>query len=84
MEKAAKKLNLKAHLAGFQNPTMLVMPIDIEGHIGKDTRMYVLDFARTFPPTAPTGKKGCILYNLFRPEFVGKYSKPLSSDSFSR
>ena len=37
-----------------------------------------------YPPTPPTGEKGSIFYNLLRPEFVGRYHKPLSSDSFSK
>jgi hypothetical protein len=67
-------------------------PADLEGHLGKDGRFYLIDFARLFPPTKldlknhPRG----FLYQLFRPEFVAQYSKtqgeryPLSSDALSR
>jgi hypothetical protein len=96
MLKAAQKLNLKKHIAGFSGDVSLCMPTDIEvkpinwpmlikqGHKGLDGRFYILDFARVYPPIPPTGEKGSIFYNLLRPEFVGRYHKPLSSDSFSK
>ena len=60
-------------------------PGDIEGHMGRDGRFYVVDTARLFPPRTPTpGARGCILYRLLRPELVRKFGRPLSSDAFSR
>ena len=29
-------------------------PVDVEGHMGRDGRLYVLDTARLFPPSTPT------------------------------
>lgn len=74
-------------------------PADIEGHLGGDGRYYLLDFARTYPPEAPSKrfyhKFDCALNNVFRaihktvlyfrlrPEFVRNYNIPLSSDAFS-
>jgi hypothetical protein len=62
---------------------------DIEGHLGRDGRYYVLDFSRTFPP-APDGVgaaapgKGAYLYRVLRAELVQKNDVPLSSDAFTR
>ena len=86
MEKAGKRMNLKGHYTGLgRNRQLLFGPVDIEGHLGSDDRFYVLDFARTFPPTAEpgTGPKSTFLYKLLRPEFVKTNSVPLSSDGFS-
>ena len=55
---------------------------DLEGHVGTDGSYYLCDFARTFPPADPMGGSGRFLYRLLRPEFVKKYRKPISSDSF--
>ena len=55
---------------------------DLEGHIGTDGNYYMCDFARTFPPADQMGVPGRFLYRLLRPEFVKKYRKPISSDSF--
>jgi hypothetical protein len=57
MEQAAKKLNLKGHYCGFKTRQFLHGPCDCEGHLGTDNRFYLLDFARTFPPTAEDDKK---------------------------
>jgi hypothetical protein len=61
--------------------------IDIEGHLGIDGRMYMLDFARTMPPEAPREKAlrqpGDHLYRLLRPEFVLQYRRHLCADAFS-
>lgn len=53
MEAAARRLNLKGHMAGLPTGTraFLYSCADIEGHRGFDGRYYVLDFARVFPPT---------------------------------
>jgi Clustered mitochondria/Translation initiation factor eIF3 subunit 135/Tetratricopeptide repeat len=46
-----------------------------------------LDFSRTMPPTFPRHRPGerpgSHLYELFRPEFVKAYPRPLCSDGFS-
>ncbi|ELR22629.1 uncharacterized protein ACA1_010190, partial [Acanthamoeba castellanii str. Neff] len=87
MAAAGQKLNLKGHLGGSENCAdrkMIYGPTDIEGHVGLDGRLYVLDFSRVLPPTTPSkGKKNGYLYELMRPEFLKKNPKPLSSDAFS-
>eukprot|EP00698_Gefionella_okellyi_P008753 TRINITY_DN2189_c0_g1_i3.p1 TRINITY_DN2189_c0_g1~~TRINITY_DN2189_c0_g1_i3.p1 ORF type:complete len:714 (-),score=144.48 TRINITY_DN2189_c0_g1_i3:1496-3637(-) len=84
MRSAAKIFNIKAHCVGSEEK-LLYGPGDIEVHIGRDGRAYVLDTARLFPPAAPVpnGAKGAHLYNLLRPEFVRRNPVPLCSDAFS-
>lgn len=88
MEDAAKRMNLKGHYTGVRIPKLIYGPGDIEGHIGLDGKVYVLDFARTFPPEGilPGDKnteKGRVLYKLLRPELVLSNPVPLSSDAFT-
>jgi len=81
MKKAATKLNILPHRVKSQ---MLYSPADLEGHLGKDDKYYLLDFSRVFPPEAPISSiKNAHLSRLLRPEFVVSYSEPLCSDSFS-
>ena len=57
---------------------------DIEGHLGFDQNMYLLDFGRAMPPVTPNKKfKNGHIYQLFRPEFVDRYPKRLCSDAYS-
>jgi len=88
MEIAGKRLNLRGHSVVGRVPgsipITLYTPVDLEGHIGLDSKYYLVDTARTFPPTTPNGARGCHLYRLFRPEFVMLYFEPLNSDSFSK
>jgi len=51
MKQAAMQLNLKGHHV-FSN--LIYGAGDTEGHLGKDGKFYVLDFARCFPPEAPS------------------------------
>ncbi|KAH3733005.1 Histidine kinase [Pelomyxa schiedti] len=82
MQSAGTRLNLKLH--SVKNSTIqMVGPIDIEGHLGHDGRYYVLDFARTFPPTLPL-KRTEYLYKLMRPEWAMNFSQPLNSDVMSK
>eukprot|EP01117_Protostelium_nocturnum_P010911 TRINITY_DN3939_c0_g1_i1.p1 TRINITY_DN3939_c0_g1~~TRINITY_DN3939_c0_g1_i1.p1 ORF type:complete len:1699 (-),score=618.56 TRINITY_DN3939_c0_g1_i1:206-5302(-) len=84
MDKAAEKLNLKRHMAGIKGDCPISAPVDIEVHLGKDKRYYLIDAARTFCPTTPEkGVRACYLYKLFRPEFVKTNPSPLSSDAFA-
>ena len=46
----AQQLNLKPHVVGG---TTITTPCDLEGHIGRDGQMYLIDPARIFPPEAP-------------------------------
>eukprot|EP00727_Mastigamoeba_balamuthi_P014552 m51a1_g9721 hypothetical protein (2366) ;mRNA; r:1452232-1471747 len=50
MEEAAKFLNLKPHVVGRSASEVIAGPCDIEGHLGKDGKYYVVDTARVFPP----------------------------------
>ena len=85
MREAARKINLKGHVVGDKT---LYAPGDIEAHLGRDGRFYVVDCARVFPPENPPAaleemEKGALLFKLLRPEFVQGLMTPLSSDSFS-
>jgi len=85
MASAGQSLNLKSHLCGsVSQGKYLSSAADVEGHLGHDGKFYLIDFARTFPPTAPdrTHFNGH-LYQLFRPEFVKYHHVPLCSDAFS-
>ncbi len=63
VELVAKMLNLGGEYVWNRPKTkkaMLYLSCDIEGHLGKDGRYYLLDTARLFPPTAPRpGKLNC-------------------------
>jgi tetratricopeptide (TPR) repeat protein len=83
-------LNLKPHLIGKDEDQWAISsPCDLEGHIGKDGRQYLLDFSRYMPPIraskefVPWKAPNMHLYRLFRPEFVQTYSKQLCADAFS-
>ena len=95
MREAAQLLNLAGHAAGVRQQKFLYACCDIEGHLGADGRMYVVDFARAFPPQTPRMRdaasspqmpryKGGHLYRLLRPELVARFEGgALSSDAFS-
>ena len=85
MEKCGKVLNLKGHMAGIgKSKKFIYGPCDLEGHLGSDGRLYVIDLARLFPPETPErSRPGCFLYRLLRPELVRQFHKPLSSDAFT-
>jgi hypothetical protein len=61
MEEVGTKLNLTKHCAGLSpgdasdgsTDTHIVGPTDIEGHLGRDGRFYMVDLARLFPPEPP-------------------------------
>lgn len=90
LKHVAQELGLKLHKAGKEpNAKYLYTPVDMEGHIGTDGRMYLLDFSRLFPPERPLPSAPRFMYlcRLLRPEFVKIYSEnfgPLSSDAYSR
>jgi hypothetical protein len=84
MQTVGELLNLQPHLCGQVDPKTVYTCGDVEGHLGNDSRYYVLDCARIFPPETPLpDRRGANLYRLLRPEFVKKYHRPLSSDAFS-
>jgi tetratricopeptide (TPR) repeat protein len=90
LKHVAQELGLKLHKAGKEpNAKYLYTPVDMEGHIGTDGRMYLLDFSRLLPPERPLPSAPRFMYlcRLLRPEFVKIYSEnfgPLSSDAYSK
>lgn len=86
MRRTAEILNVKPHVAGVDNATskLLYSAADIEGHVGRDGRFYLIDFSRTFPcETVDRAESGSNLTKLFRAEFVRRYPIPLCSDAYS-
>ena len=92
LNKLAEHLHLAEHDV-LESSTSIVkqlrFPVDIEIHrsLLDDTKHYVVDTARLFPPMVPDDPHQ-VYYQLFRPEFLSYYAsigKPaLSSDAFSR
>eukprot|EP01087_Luapelamoeba_hula_P010090 TRINITY_DN2656_c0_g1_i1.p1 TRINITY_DN2656_c0_g1~~TRINITY_DN2656_c0_g1_i1.p1 ORF type:complete len:1242 (+),score=212.82 TRINITY_DN2656_c0_g1_i1:20-3745(+) len=82
MALVGRRLNLRTHIAGRIVTKYIGVPGDIEGHLGKDQRFYVIDFSRLFPPEPPT-LQGSFLYRLLRQELVQQSPKPLCADAFS-
>lgn len=65
MERAAQHLNLQSHFAGnLLNQQYLHSCGDMEGHVGRDGKLYLLDFGRVMPPEAPPDKN-CDLRRIF-------------------
>ena len=86
LEQAARVLNLSKHRVGPPGNSVAVWSaVDIEGHRGSDNAFYLLDFARSMPPTLPRQNSafGAHLFQLFRPEFVQSYRHSLCPDGFS-
>jgi hypothetical protein len=52
---------------------MMYSACDLEGHVGVDGKLYLLDFSRVMPPERPQGLKMEHLFRLLRPEFVKNY-----------
>lgn len=73
MRLAALHMHLKAHVV---RDTELHAAGDVEGHVGTDGRMYLLDLARTTPPEASSvcthlrASSAAVFYRVFRPEFL--------------
>lgn len=73
MQLAALQMHLKGHLVGR---TKLFAAGDVEGHLGTDGRMYLLDLARTSPPEASMACRylhsspATVFYRVLRPEFL--------------
>ncbi len=87
LEAAGKKLNLKPHMCGMtpEASKLMYSCVDLEGHLGQDGRLYLLDFSRAMPPVTPSrSKPNSHLFEMFRAEFVAKYPIPLCSDAYSR
>lgn len=90
LKTCAERLNLQPHAVLSRDRThmrTLYAAADMEAHVGLDGRVYILDTARAFPPTAPRGKApkaGHYLFQHLRPELVQRYTGgPLNPDAFS-
>ena len=58
MGKAAVELNIRKHIVGKRGQQKeLHAAVDVEGHVGLDNKLYLLDLSRTFPPECPTHTK---------------------------
>ena len=68
-----------------ENMKEIYGPIDLEGHVGKDGKYYLVDFSRLFPPDIPQNfnNYSSYLFQLLRPEIVKINPFPLCSDSLS-
>jgi hypothetical protein len=91
MQDAGNKLNLKAHAfrPHKQQDTefQIVGPADIEGHVGEDGQVYIVDVARLFPAETPHLALHRIprseFFHVLRPELVKKFRCALSSDAWT-
>jgi len=100
MKQHALALNLAVHPVPDKDIFRWIpMPCDMEVHKVREDHYYVVDFARLFPPQPPvpilreilleSGHNVKTMINshlayMLRPELVAMFSKPLSSDAFSR
>nr|BAJ94575.1 predicted protein [Hordeum vulgare subsp. vulgare] len=85
MKEISSKFNLKPHICGLgKDSKHLYTAADIEGHKGKDGRLYCIDLARLFPTEVPDRSvRASHLFRLLRPSFVKSYTKPLNPDCFT-
>ena len=83
MERLGRALNLRHHQV---SDVWLWGPFDLEGHRSVvDNRLYLLDFARLFPPEwpGPDDSPSSHLFELLRPELVRTHPVPLCSDALA-
>lgn len=90
MTRLGKRCNLAPNvILQHDKSHTLFTPLDLEAHRGYDSRPYVVDFSRLFPPTfynrdtSPPEKNTQFLYQLLRPELVLAFPERLYSDSIS-
>lgn len=91
MQEAGHKLNLKTHTfvphKQQERKYEIVGPADIEGHIGADGEIYIVDVARLFPAEAPHLALHRLprseFFYVLRPELVKKFRTALSSDAWT-
>ena len=78
---ASEMLNLKPHLCKEKKDNLSKLcatACDVEGHLGRDGRFYLIDLSRVFPPTSPKRSKiPAHLFQLFRVEFLQTHPTPL-------
>jgi hypothetical protein len=55
MERIGRILRLKQHTISANYTTSV--PVDLEGHLAKNGKYYLIDFARMFPPEAITTQR---------------------------
>lgn len=86
MKMFADKMNLQPHWCGTgAQRKYLFTACDIEGHRGTDNNLYLVDFSRAFPPTAPDKRiPNGHIFQLFRREWVLNYPQRLCPDACSR
>lgn len=53
VQRIALHWQLKPHFVARHGKKLMYGPADLEGHMGKDGRYYILDTARLFPPHPP-------------------------------
>ena len=91
MQAAAERLHLAPHLV---KDRQLCAAGDVEGHVGSDGRLYLIDLGRAFPPEDPNQTKGTLqssastmFYRQLRPELLQRCKAAglpaVSSDSFT-
>jgi hypothetical protein len=85
MRLAGEFLHLKPHQVGASNPQLLYSCGDIEGHVGKDGRFYLLDFSRSLPPEYQRDNNGSFdhLFKRLRPELLHLYNVCLNPDALT-
>ena len=81
-------LGVKDHVVDEQQKLSSPLPAEAQVFAGKDHRLYILNFGRLIPPTAPTtrhvGYNALVtpLFRRIRPEILKTCGRPLSSDAF--
>ncbi len=83
---ASSALGLKKHFVRngrFGDGVEIASCVDLEGHLGKDKRFYLLDFSRALPPDhkedAPEWDTHWPFYRMMRAEFAHGYGARVSS-----
>eukprot|EP00954_Amorphochlora_amoebiformis_P005176 407328-Amorphochlora_amoeboformis.AAC.3 len=99
MKEIAEDLHVAGHYIVDKDgvPNMLHAAGDIEGHLGKDEKYYLLDLARTFPPESVwdtphlSRPLQAVFFRMLRPEFLQFLKEdrqpplgPLSCDALTR
>lgn len=62
MSEIGKNFNMKRHVVGSVEKSFIFGPVDIEGHRSDNGRLYLLDFGRLLPPSAPPQVLFCLLF----------------------